>query len=112
MFKKVRNYILRRKIEKVLGFKLHKWQVDYIFNNKEVVAARGRACGKTIAHQLKLLLDYKAPPLHIIPLTNFREFTDMPWSSLKYTRWYAKELYTLFIELKSHGIKVRNIILM
>lgn len=110
---KLFHYNTIRKVEKVLGFKLRDSQILYIFNNDRHIMMGGRANGKTLSHQLKLILSYKEKPIDFSSTPDSIVFTDFFASSAnsqrEYMKWYLFELRKLYERCKSANIKVREI---
>lgn len=113
---KLFHYITIRKVENVLGFKLRDSQILYIFNNDRRIMMGGRANGKTLSHQLKLILNHKEKPIDFSnsSKTNLIVFTDYflsyGCSERRYVEWYKRELKDLYDKCKIANIKLREII--
>ena len=110
---KLFHYKTIRKVENVLGFKLRDSQILYIFDNDRHIMMGGRANGKTLSHQLKLILSYKEKPIDFNSASDTIVFTDFFASSAnsqrEYMKWYLSELRQLYDKCKLANIKVREI---
>lgn len=122
MFKKLINKIklwlynrrIKKKIhqieKKVLGFKLHQWQVDFILMEdiSKYIFSQGRATGKTLAWDLRYLLRIKYPT----KLYNYNskilddQITEAP---SQYRRWHYSEIRRLYHQITSAGISLAKI---
>lgn len=113
-----RHYFTLRKVQKVLGFKLKSWQIMYIYGNSQQVV-NGRGSGKTLAHQLKILLNYKEQPINLKQMRRedlilFSDYAlngfDRNIKMRQYSRWYINDLHDLYYKLSNCNIKLREII--
>ena len=109
------DYYIHR-IEKALGFKLYKWQRDYILDKGPIptYVLRGRGNGKTVAVMTKFILNYKGKPIDIlhpryIELVK-QELKDDPDIGIVKNRWFINELCkTYYTLLKKSRLKLREI---
>ena len=89
-------------------------QILYIYSNDVSIMFGGRANGKTLSQQLRLILRYKDAPINFNSTSNPILFTDFLTSSAnsqhKYLIWYKHELRCLYEKCKLANIKLREII--
>lgn len=85
------------KIEKIFGFKLYDWQIDYI-RGKEVARPYGRRTGKTFAYILRLLLN---SPFEITE----KSITTDEYHGIEYRDWFLRELIKIDTVLKENGFE-------
>lgn len=108
-----KNRVLDKVEKKVLGFKLHEWQREYILNTSKCTSILWehpeRASGKTLAWDLRLLLFVEGE--YEIRLSDQHLLDDEPDLPNKraYRTWHLREIATLYNKLKGAGIKVPKI---
>lgn len=122
MFKKLINKIklwfynrgLKKKIrqieKKVLGFKLHQWQVDFILieDTHNYIFSQGRATGKTLAWDLRYLLRLKYPTK--LYNDNAKVLDDQRAKApSQYRRWHYSEVRRLYHQITNAGISLVKI---
>ena len=137
LFVLLKKLMLIPKINEALGIRLYRWQIDFIFFDKEIPPdIRGRrANGKTTAQILKVLLSYGEPVLlpnwgtisyiHsnikkvgrcTINTRNFRSINSYCYFvglgvDIAHYRFFKNELIKIMNILNSKGIKTTEIII-
>ena len=102
MFKWIKRKILIHKVNKCLGIKLRKDQIDCIFKNH--VYVMGERSGKTLTHILKILLnkgEYDFKKMHTDEI-----------HGMGYHRWYFNYFRENYYKLKEKNLVqciIRNI---
>lgn len=102
IFKWIKRSILISKVNKCLGIKLRKDQIDCIFKNH--VYVMGERTGKTLTHILKILLN---PGVY-----DFKSLRVDEPRGLGYRNWYLKWFNDIYYKLKEKNLVqcvVRNI---
>lgn len=90
-------------IEKAFGFRLYKWQRNYLLGKRRC-RTRHRRNGNTFAYSIKLLLSDGEP---IKPeLLEYGRYTD-EFHGKYYRIWFAKYLLDIDRTLKEAGFKTR-----
>ncbi len=128
ILKRIKNYFIRRRVEKAMGFKLYKWQKAFIFYGEPIPESvnKERANGKTTASILRLLLSKGEP---VIASTwglkpeewvgagrdnsdNHTIFWTTPDErrTARILMWFNKELHRIQMILNENGVKTRTII--
>ena len=103
MFKWIKQKIIIWRVNKCLGIKLRKDQINCIFHNY-IYIMTGKGTGKTLTHILKILLNkgvYDFKTLH----------TDESHGT-GYRRWYFKYFKEIYYKLKEKNLvqcTIRNI---
>jgi len=92
-------------IEKSLGIKLYKTQIEDLINNDAIY--NGRRNGKTTVYIIKLALS-KGEPLEI---HEFRYWTDRRSDETNYTSWFQTQFMRIREALRDSGFIVRDITL-
>ncbi|WP_321994813.1 hypothetical protein [Clostridium butyricum] len=95
------------KIEKILGFKLYKQQVEYLINDNYVFVKHNRRCGFTLAYMIKLALS-EGEPIRKRDLFYTKKYDDEIYDSF-YHDWFRRTFINLWEDLKLQGFKVREI---
>lgn len=102
MIKWIKQKILIWRVNKCLGIKLRKDQIDCIFKNHTYVM--GERSGKTLTHILKILLN---PGVY-----NFKTMRTDEFHGAGYRRWYLKWFKEIYYKLKENDLvkcTIRNI---
>lgn len=102
MFKLIKRKILIHKVNKCLGIKLRKDQINCIFKNH--VYVMGERTGKTLTHILKVLLNEGVYDFKNLPTDEVR--------GMGYRSWYLKWFREIYYKLKEKNLVqcvVRNI---
>lgn len=98
-------------IERVLGIKFEKWQREYILSRGLGYPIEGRRTGRTLAHQVKMLMKSE-DDIIIYPHQRWM-YPDVPArmkNTEHYAKCYVKELRELSEKLRNHGINVPRVI--
>lgn len=93
------------RIEKALGFKLYPPAIRYINTDEEYMWS-GRACGKTIAYMLKIILQKDRT-------INLKDIGSKHLDSIhnrNYPTWFRHEFMKIRNSLKIEGIEVVRVI--
>lgn len=95
-----------KQAEKILGYKFHDWQKEYIRKGESAQAPKGRRTGRTTAHMMHQLLRDKSPL--IVRTSKLCTIVDESHGR-EYARWYLHELIDLRERLTEGGMKIREI---
>ncbi len=107
-----------KKIEKALGIKLYDWQIKFIFGHQDFMNP-ARACGKTLAHCIRICIEHKKPPLTLniwkiqddISVEKYEGAqAEMFMRQEAYKHWLFHELRSTYQKLCTQKIKLRKII--
>ncbi len=104
--KKVKRYILIKRINKALDIQLTEVQKKYIFDGYDGFITGERKQGITTAHCIRLSLSQQ--PIYLDYLKHGR-YSDLRISK-DYDRWFAREFMFIRNELSRKGIKVCELI--
>ena len=102
MFKWIKRQVLIHKVNKCLGIKLRKDQINCIFKNR--VYVMGERTGKTLTHILKILLNKG--------IYDFKKIPTDEVHGLGYRSWYLKWFKEIHYKLKEKSLvqcTIRNI---
>ena len=94
MFKWIKRKILIRQVNKCLGIKLRKDQINCIFKNH--VYVMGERTGKTLTHILKILLNKGTYDFKKLPTDEVH--------GLGYRSWYLKWFNEIYYKLKEKNL--------
>lgn len=102
MIKWIKQKILIKKVNKCLGIKLRKDQINCIFKNH--IYVMGERTGKTLTHILKILLNKG--------VYDFKQISTDELHGAGYRRWYLNWFREIYFKLKEKNLVqcvIRNI---